>query len=173
MYKSGIRFATEFFVKFKGLYAVGNMWKKSLSEKIAQVFKIVGCLFLILVLPSLIVPVIYFFGGFVSLQMMACLIALILISVFGIGFILFVGYAKHASGILEENKILPLWIGTFLYNILPLILVIYQLITNVNKTYRSEVFGVVYVLLSFWWIAAVCLSLTAIYDELKYNDYFS
>ncbi len=132
------------------------MWKKSLSEKIARVFEIVGYILLVPAALAVLVSAMVIFPLIISVPL------------FGIGLSLFVGYAKHSRGNLNESRILPLWIATFLFNFLPLLIPAYQHYSNTDERFESV--GLFSGLLIFWWIIACCLSLTAIYDESKFGD---
>ncbi len=130
------------------------MWKKSLSEKIARVFEIVGYLQLIPAIPLVVLSAIFIFPLLIS------------VPVFGIGLMLFVGYVKHSHATLSEGKILPLWTATFIFNFLPLLYLAFQYYSS-NEI--SDGLGFFIALMIFWWIMACCLSLTAIYDEFIEN----
>lgn len=148
------------------------MWKKSLSEKIAKVFEVVNYIFIVPAILILFILLLIFLCGLFSLQWLSCIYALIFFFIIGIGVILFVGYIKHSRGTLDESKILPLWMVTFLYNVLPLMFIGFRFYGDYQNKISLEDFNVFPLLLVFWWLAAVCLSLTAIYDELKYGDGF-
>ena len=132
------------------------MYKKHLSGKIARVFEIVGYFLLI---PAILL-----------LVLSAIIMVTLLISVplFSIGLTLFAGYVKHSRGNLSEGKILPLWIASFLFNFLPLAFLMNQYYSDANKILENlNIFTGV---LSFWWIIACCLSLTAFYDEFTQQN---
>ena len=126
------------------------MQKKSLSEKIARVFEVVGYFLLIPAVPIVIVSAIFIFPLLVS------------VPVFGIGLLLFAGYIKHSRGTLSEGKIIALWISTFLFNFLPLLFLAAQYYKSDKIAESLNFFSG---LLILWWIIASCLSLTAFYDE--------
>lgn len=132
------------------------MWKKSLSEKIARVFEVVGYILLLPASLAVLVSAMFIFPLIISVPL------------FGIGLTLLVGYAKHSRGNLDEGKILPLWIATFLFNFLPLLVPAYQYYSNADGRFESV--GLFSGLLIFWWIIACCLSLTAIYEEFKFGN---
>ena len=134
------------------------MWKKSLSEKIARVFEIVGYVLLIPAIPLVVLSAVFIFPLLISLP------------AFGIGLTLLVGYVKHSRGTLDEGKILPLWMVPFLYNVLPLMFIGFRFYGAHQNKIGLDDFNIFSLLLVFWLIAAVCLSLTAIYDEIKFGD---
>lgn len=146
------------------------MQKKTFSQKAAQIFEIAGCLFLIPAIISLFFPILLFFGGLIALRPEISILALIPILIFGIGLVLFIGYVKHWRGTLGERKILPLWSATFLFNFWPMIILAVLFYSDARQ--RSESLNFFSVLLIFWWMTACCLSLTAVYDELKLRDGF-
>jgi len=147
------------------------MYKKHLSEKIAQVFVVVGILLFIPAIPAMIPALMIMLIGLFSAQIEILGFGLIPALIFGIGLTLFIGYSRHSSGTLDAGKILPLWFGTLVYNGLPLFITLLLLI--VRDDYReggAENFGFFSFLVLFWWIIATCLSLTAIYDEFARSE---
>ena len=145
------------------------MWKKSLSEKIARVFEIVNYLFIIPAVLLLGLSLIIFLIGLFTLNLVTSLYCLVSILVFGLGITLFVGYVKHSRGNMVESKIIPLWMGTFLYNVLPLMYVCFKFFADYREKIVLGDLGEFTMFLILWWIMACCLSLTAIYDEFIEN----
>lgn len=152
------------------------MYKKQLSEKIAEVFFIAGIIFLVPAIPS-ILPILYLLlVGLFSMNIQIFGFGLVWALIFGFGLTLFIGYSKHCSGTLKEGKILPLWFATLIYNGLPLLLTLLLLIFRSDyRQTAAEIFGLtpklivsLYpALVLCWWITATCLALTAIYDEFE------
>ena len=136
------------------------MYRKSFSQKAAGVFEIVGYLLLI---PS-------FLGLFYSLFFIVLFPFTIL--AFSLGTILLIDYSKHSRGTLDEEKIIPLWYKTLIFNMLPLLPVIYLVIVKssdfdyLNCQRDVSFFTLFFMFLVLWWIIAVSLSITAIYTEL-------
>ena len=146
------------------------MYKKHLSEKIAQVFFVVGIIFLIPGMLGLLPATLIMLLGFFAMQGEVFLCGFISLLIFAAGMALFVGYSKHSSGTLDENKILPLWFGTLIYNGFPLFMTILSLIFGGRYSYfEAGNFGLFSTLVIGWWILATCLSLTAIYDEFEHS----
>lgn len=151
------------------------MYKKQLSEKIAQVFVIADVLFLGPGVLGMIPAVLIMLFGILSGQVAFFLFALIPVLIFGTGMVLFVGYLRHANGNLGEDKILPLWFGTLIYNGLPLFVT--WLLLIVREDYKAllieksgiQNFGVILIAIICWLILATCLSLTALYDEFIHS----
>ena len=111
------------------------MLEKTFSQKAARVFEIVAYLLIVPAIAYLILSFFYVLIGLIAIykdyqpfQILALLISLTPLLVFSIGIILLVGYFKHSRGTLGENKIIPLWLGTFFYTLPPLSAVIYQII---------------------------------------------
>lgn len=161
------------------------MLEKTFSQKAARVFEIVGYLLLLpgtlwlLVSFMLVLMVIVDFRlEYIPYQILILLGTLTPSIIYSLGILLLTGYFKHSRGTLGENKIIPLWLGTFFYNLPPLLAVIYQIII-MPKDYQNidfQEFLSPYTLLSlslvFWWIIAVLISVGAIYSELnKYKKY--
>lgn len=138
------------------------MWEKSLSNKIARVFEVVGY---VLLIPAILLTAISILFIIFSLFIIPLLIA---VPSFGIGLILFAGYIKHSRGNLDKNNILPLWSATFLFNFIPLVILIILYDFGYSKTLKDLNFF--YIVLILWWIIACCLSLTAVYDEFKFGN---
>ena len=140
------------------------MFRKSFSQKVARVFEVVGYL--------LLVPAIL--GLFYSLILV--FLGLIVFLIFCLGIILLIGYFKHSRGTLSEEKVLPLWFGTFFYNALPLLLTFYQILISTNDYQNFNFqewlspFGLFCIFLVLWWAVAVALSIGAIYSELTENQ---
>jgi hypothetical protein len=105
------------------------MFRKTFSQKAARVFEVVGYLLLVPAILSLIFPFMMAIASLASLQIHLFVMILIPFFIFGLGIILLGGYIKHPRGILDEEKIIPLWGGTLVYNVLPLLPVFYQIFT--------------------------------------------
>lgn len=131
------------------------MWKKSLSEKIARVFEIVGYILLIPTIPVVFISAVFIFPLLISVPLLT------------IGLTLFAGYIKHSRGNLDESKVVILWVATFIFNSLPLLFLATRYYSNAGNLLES--LGLFSILLIFWWIMACCLSLTAFYDEFIYG----
>lgn len=98
---------------------------KTASQIIARIFEIAGYLWLV---PSLIMLF------YALLVLIVCLFAFSPVGVlfssipfllFGFGVFLLVKYRQHSRGLLDDEKILPLWFGTLIFNLLFLLPAIY------------------------------------------------
>ena len=151
------------------------MFRKTFSQKVARVFEVVGYLLLVPAILSLIYPLLFVVGSLFSLQIPYLVISLIPFLIFGLGIALLAGYVKHSRGTLDEEKIIPLWVGTLFYNVLPLLPVIYQILMKSDGLYNFSYqqllspFALFCIFLVLWWIAAVSLSIGAIFSELTEN----
>lgn len=136
---------------------------KTPSQNIAELFTIIS---FVLLIPG-------FFGMLMILWLALisplCLLALIVPT---IGIVLLIGYFKQSRGTINKKRIFPLWIGTFLYNLMFLSLASiyhYKQYTSeiVSHSYNnsSPLFSLFMAFLTAWWLAAVLLSITAIYSE--------
>lgn len=154
------------------------MFRKTFSQKIARVFEVVGYLLLVPAILSLIYPFFVLVASLFTLQIHFFMMSLIPFLIFGLGLTLLIGYFKHSRGTLSEEKTIPLWVGTFFYNALPLLPIFYQILTNLdayqnfNFQGRLPLFSFFCILLVLWWAAAVLLSIGAIFSELRENQLY-
>jgi hypothetical protein len=154
------------------------MFRKTFSQKIARVFEVVGYLFLVPAILSLIYPFLVAVASLFTLQIHFLMMSLIPFLIFGLGLALLVGYFKHSRGTLSEEKIIPLWFGTFFYNALPLLPIFYQILANpfdyqnFNFQERLPLFSLFCIFLVLWWAAAVLLSIGAIFSEFRENQLY-
>jgi hypothetical protein len=154
------------------------MFRKTFSQKVAIIFEVVGYLLLVPAILSLIYPLLFVVGSLFSLQIPYLVISLIPFLIFGLGIVLLAGYVKHSRGTLDEEKIIPLWVGTLFYNVLPLLPVFYQILMKSdeldNFSYQQLLspFALFCIFLVLWWIAAVLLSIGAIFSELRENQQY-
>ena len=134
------------------------MANKTFSQKSARFFEIVCYILLIPAIASIIYTMIE-----------AMFLVLIPLVITGIGVVLLVGYQRHSRGTFDKDKLSLLWFGTFVFNGVPLAPVFYQVILNskkssINFVLFTDPFFIIFALLSLWWIIAVSLSLTLIWD---------
>ena len=145
--------------------------KKTVSEKIAGLFAIVGFMLLIPSALSMFFPVMFLIVSVTQPNLYAFLLGLIPLLIFGLGVVLLVKYYKHSRGLLDEDKILPMWFGSLAYNLMFLAPTAYFYIKTAGENYSRQspdnggllIFG----LAVTWWMLAVFLSVTAIVSELK------
>lgn len=169
--------------------------KMTVSEKIARVFEIAGYVWLLPSIISLIYPIIFLIGSFVAASPGGVLLSAIPLFAFGTGIFLLINYFKHSRGLLDEDKILPLWVGTLAFNLIFLLPSVYGFYSTFG-VWRGDGEGqttgfliwiwqvlfwassqsiregqvvilLIWVLLTFWSATAVLLSLAAIAGELK------
>jgi hypothetical protein len=151
----------------------------TLSQKIARVFEIVGYLWL---LPSIFM---LFYALLVTLYSIAflangsvagfvgLLIGVISFALFGFGAFLLRKYYQHSRGRLDEEKILPLWFGTLIFNLLFLLPTIYFYFSTSVESYPYNDYQlmnfnqIMFLLPLFWWTAAIFLSGIAIASEIN------
>ncbi len=148
------------------------------SKSIAKVFTIFGYVFLIPASFLILVPTYLFFMFVSTSDFKAAIVALLGIAAYMFGVLLFVGYRKHSKGNLEERKIIPLWLGTLVFNIsliLPLIYLVFQEFP-LTKIWQTEVkirsfgiVGAVFTGILIWQSAAIWLSIQALIYEAR-ND---
>lgn len=154
------------------------MFRKTFSQKAARVFEVAGYLLLVPAILSLIFPFLFAVGSLVSLQIHVFIMCLIPFFIFGLGIILLGGYIKHSRGTLDEDKIIPLWGGTLVYNVLPLLPVFYQIFMKSDEFHHFSYqqllspFALFCISLALWWIVAVSLSIGAIFSELTENQHY-
>lgn len=154
------------------------MFRKTFSQKAARVFEVVGYLLLVPAILSLIFPFMMAIASLASLQIHLFVMILIPFFIFGLGIILLGGYFKHSRGTLDEDKIIPLWGGTLVYNVLPLLPVFYQIFMKSDEFHHFRYqqlfspFALFYIFLILWWIVAVSLSIGAIFSELRENQQY-
>jgi hypothetical protein len=105
------------------------MLEKTFSQKAARVFEIAGYLLLIPATLWLLVSfmlVLMAISSFrlenIQFQILILIGTLTPSFIYILGVLLLTGYFKHSRGTFGENKITPLWIGTLLYNLLPLLI---------------------------------------------------
>ena len=143
------------------------MFRKTFSQKVARVFEVVGYLLLIPAILSLIYSLIFVF-----------VLGLIVFLIFCLGIVLLAGYVKHSRGTLDEEKIIPLWVGTLFYNVLPLLPVFYQILMKSDEFHNFSYqqlfspFALFCIFLVLWWIVAVSLSIGAIFSEITENQQY-
>lgn len=148
------------------------MFRKTFSQKAARVFEIVDY---VLLVPS---AVGLLFGLVMLFNITSFFYGLAICAVFTIGTLLLIGYFKHSRGTLDEEKIFPLWGGTLVYNVLPLLPVFYRVFIKSdefhNFSYQQLLspFALFCIFLVFWWIVAVSLSIGAIYSELTESQQY-
>jgi len=139
------------------------------------VFEIVGYLWL---LPSIIclTPLVVFSLAFIFTGNLSGIFALaIILGIFGTGLFLLTKYYQHSRGMLDEEKILPLWFGTLVFNLIFLLPAIYFLASSPMPHYSyndGQILAfLIYVVPPFWWATAVILSGAAIISELIDQKY--
>ena len=148
---------------------------KTVSQKIARVFEIAGYLWLGPSIISLFLPFLYsimfiFTGhpeGIVALAVIA--------GIFGTGIFLLVKYYQHSRGWLDEDKVLPLWFGTLIFNSLFLLPTIYFYFSSSSRSYsyntEQSILTLIWYLPPFWWAMAVLLSVAAIVSQFVNQKY--
>jgi hypothetical protein len=153
------------------------MFRKTFSQKVALIFEIATFIKFILALTTVILsialaiavnPIVlaYVFFPF--------LIALLIVVV---SLIFLVKYFRHARGMLDDEKIIPLWSGTFLYNLL-LLIPIFNFYYHHYFTFTGFDYGPlsenrVFLFLTVfqaWLAVAMVLSVCALVSEIKNND---
>jgi hypothetical protein len=139
------------------------------------VFEIVGYLWLTPSVISLFYPLILLIGSLLSGSAPGILFSIIPFAIFGAGVFLLSQYYRHARGLLGEEKITALWIGTLVFNLLFLAPSLYGFYSmraagNMNR-HGQEMVDVVWGLLIVWWSAAVLLSITGIMTRFKNQKY--
>ncbi len=145
------------------------------SQTIAKIFAFVGY---ILIIPTsfiaffLLLALIY--GLFLpSPEVFGAAFISLLIYTFGL--ILFIGYHKHKRGKLAEGKIIPLWIGTIVFNFLLAAPQLWNIfftlsIQEMNEALiQSGVFGGVYLVLLLWQVLAVFMGINALINQIQIN----
>ena len=161
------------------------MFRKTFSQKAARVFEVIGYLLLVPATSYLIISLILVLGVLISFQrenlffqILYLIGTLIPFFIYSLGVLFLTGYFKHSRGTLSGKKIIPLWVGTFFYNALPLSAIIYQLITMPDNYHNFDFQQLLspYMLLSVslivWWAVAASLSIGAIYSELTENQQY-
>ena len=104
--------------------------KKSLSQKIARVFEIVNY---ILLIPTTLIElftllyglIMVLAGGFVVL-----LLIVFITLIYSFGGLLLYGYFKHWRGEISQVRAVWLWIGTIIFNLIPVALLLWNLATT-------------------------------------------
>lgn len=136
---------------------------KTFSQKAAHVFEIVCYVLLIPAVISILYTLFTFW-----------VLVFIPFTITAIGVVLLAGYRKHSRGKMEENASI-LWLGTFIFNAIPLTPIFYQVIFNPDR-YKNTNLGDIlqppvlfFLLLTLWWIIAVSISITLIWDEIRKN----
>lgn len=134
------------------------MFRKSFSQKVGRVFEIVAYLLLVPAILCLFHSLLLIYLG------------LIVILIFSCGILLLIGYVKHSRGTLGEEKVIPFWVGTFFYNALPLLIVIFSMqndYQNLDLQRLLSPYGLFGLAIVIWWIVAVMLSIAESCSELK------
>jgi len=133
--------------------------KKKYSQKIAVIFKIFS---LFMLIPAAI-------GIFFSLFLLPY--GLIIIFVVTLGLILFAGYISHSKGNLNKNEVISLWVGTIIYNGVPVIFSFVKIMPYLIKTQttrpESSRYITYIICLNLGWIAAFSLAMFALKSDLK------
>jgi hypothetical protein len=149
--------------------------KMTASQKIARVFEIVGYLWLTPSIISLLYPVIFSIALVLSGNLAGIFISIIPLAIFGLGTVLLVQYYRHSRGLLAEDKIIPLWAGTLVFNLLISLLPAYGFYSTLRfrQHYHpnQDIFIFGWGLLIVWWAAAILMSITAIMSEIKNQKY--
>ncbi|MBK8148801.1 MAG: hypothetical protein IPK58_11485 [Acidobacteria bacterium] len=137
------------------------------SQKAARVFEIASFLMLVPASLGLLLAAIIFFISILSGTPALLLFAIVPFALAGLGTLLLIGYHKHALGILDDRKRLPLWAGSFVFNLMPLLPLFHYMRTTPNA-HLYDGGGFIFVPVILWWISATIVSVFAfIYD---YND---
>jgi hypothetical protein len=146
--------------------------KKSYSQKVARAFEII-CYFLLLpAFISLIYPLFFLIGSLFSTSFGMFLLALMFLCIPAFGVLLFVGYIRHSRGKMNEGKIFPLWLGTILFNAIPLAITSYWFfITNsFDGTSYSSIDGGFFIIFNLFillWIAGILFPANALHREFS------
>jgi hypothetical protein len=137
------------------------------SQSIAKVFTFAGYIF--------IVP-----GFLAALSSILTLgfspvIPFVAIFIFGFGVCLLIGYRRHSRGYLSREKIIPLWVGTFVYNLLFFVPQVWIAIRSENfsdlmkSSSESEFIGAIFFSIAMWQLVAILLATYAIFDVVITN----
>jgi hypothetical protein len=156
---------------------------KTVSQKIARVFEIAGYLWLLPSTVSLIFPVMFAIMAILAGNPSGLIALAVIFGIFGAGVFLLVNYYRHSRGWLDEEKILPLWFGTLVFNLIFLSPVIYFYWSMPSPdygyhdsqivTYNSSqiIILLMWLLPPFWWTTAALLSGVAIVSEIWNQKY--
>lgn len=90
--------------------------EKTYSQKIANVFSIVGYILLVPTILVLLYPAMIIIGAIFTLRLEVLTFSLIPFIIPAYGVALLIGYGKHIDGKLSEKQISRLWLGTAVYN---------------------------------------------------------
>lgn len=134
---------------------IRNMYrsKTHYSKEIAKYFKIAGYFFLLPALIGLLSSLFLFsVGGYISL----------LVIIFGL--VLLCGYISHCNHNLKQNTVIWLWIGTIIYNGVPLIFTFNAAISS--KALYGGLFSFLIVLCLIWLVSFI-LALYALSWTIK------
>jgi hypothetical protein len=145
------------------------MIRKTLSQKMARIFEIVnyplGAITAVLIaIATIYFPVLIFYMG----------LPVILWILGGWGLFLAIRYINHSRGALDEEKALPMWVGTIIFNALLLFPNLYLFSQKlVSADGRSSpdfgIWTIIRVSLMVWWTLAIILSVAAIWSDERQN----
>jgi hypothetical protein len=130
--------------------------EKTYSPMIARFFEIVDYL--------LLIPATF---GLILASTIPSWFTVIIWTIFLSGVLLLVGYFKHSRDRLNEKYVPALWIGTFFYNLIFLLLLfsLFVVIMLAKQSVTGEItiqILTALTLCAFWWLAAIALSALAL-----------
>ena len=146
---------------------------KPFSQKAARFFEIV-CY--VLLIPAII--------SILFTLKEASFLALIPFIITVIGVVLLVGYQRHSRGTFDKDKLSLLWLGTLIFNGIPLIPIFYKIFfspdrvkkiisrlvfedTLNNSDFSLNPVGLFLFILVSWWLIAFSLSITLLLNEFR------
>lgn len=140
------------------------------SQKVARFFEISGYLLMAPALIALFYSLALVLTGLLN-SLLVFLLSLIPFLIFTLGITLFIGCFKHSRGNLERGKILPLWITTVVFNLIPLILTCiatYHKNSSQAQSYPQNDEPNIFLLgILVFWLLNICLAISAMWFEIE------
>jgi hypothetical protein len=144
--------------------------QRSFSQKAAQVMKIGGSIMLIPAGLGLILSMLILVATLIQGNPAGILIGLGPGVCAAVGAALLVGYHKHSRGTLDESKQKALWIGSAVFNAIPLIPILYA-VNGQGISVVREPGVLIFVPFVLWWAVSTLLSMCALIDDHYIQKY--
>lgn len=149
--------------------------KTNYSREIARIFKVADYIFFIPALLGLLISLLSIIYGFIYLPLL--IYGIVSSSIITFGLILFGGYIAHCNQNLKQNMVFWLWIGTIIYNGVPLIFTVNKVIPFIfeeqNYSPDSDIplVFIFLICLCLYWLAAFILAIVALSWTIKASKY--
>jgi hypothetical protein len=140
--------------------------EKSFSQRVARFLEIIN--YFVLIPTSLIeiFTILFGFNFLVTGESGALFFCVVITAIYAFGALLLYGYFKHSRGETSENTSFWLWVGTIVFNSVPVVLMLWILANDRNFTNEGE-FWFYNILGSY--LSVILLAALALISDLRHK----